>query len=96
MELESLYLRKEKYGPNKGQMAGNIEFASDGGKITLVLTGENSREILRICADRLVAFRSRTSQRKRISSHSEKTNGREHTKTPRGTANRCWRAPAGG
>ena len=52
MELETLYLRKEKYGPNKGQMAGNIEFASDGGKITLVLTGENSREILRICAAR--------------------------------------------
>ena len=54
MELESLYLRKEQYGTDKGKMTGTIEFASNGGKITLVLTSENSREILRICADRLV------------------------------------------
>ena len=54
MELEALYLRKEQYGENKGKMTGSIEFASNGGKITLVLTSDNSREILRICADRLV------------------------------------------
>ena len=54
MELESLYLRKEPYGAKKGQMTGDIVFSNDGGKITLVLTAENSREILRICAERLV------------------------------------------
>ena len=54
MELESLYLTKETYGPDKGKVKGTISFRGSVGKIELVLTHENAQEILRICADRLV------------------------------------------
>ena len=54
MELESLYLTKETYGPNKGKISGKITFQGNAGEISLVLTPANAQEILRICADRLV------------------------------------------
>ena len=54
MELESLYMTVETYGPDKGRVKGSISFRGSAGKIELVLTHENAQEILRICADRLV------------------------------------------
>ena len=55
MELNFLRMSKEEWGANKGKVMGTIEFKGAIGKIELVLSDEDCREILRLCASRLVA-----------------------------------------
>ena len=54
MELQSLRMSKDEWGANKGKVQGTIEFKGAIGKIELVLSEEDCRAILRLCASRLV------------------------------------------
>lgn len=53
MELSSLYLTRNMYSMNK-EISGTIEFVGPAGKVSLQLTPDNCRDILKVIASRLV------------------------------------------
>ena len=55
MELESLYIEKEKYGANAGRFMGTVKFANDAGKIELHITSDQANKIIALCAEGMIA-----------------------------------------
>lgn len=50
MELQSLNM----YRQYSGEVTGTIEFKGKQGKVELILTEQNMRDILKVCAARLI------------------------------------------
>lgn len=55
MQLESLDVSLDKYGEHKGKYVGRAKFASSYGSVEVVLSPQVSTEVLKLCADALVA-----------------------------------------
>ena len=54
MQLESLHIRRETYGENRGKLQGDIVYQSPSGKIQVLLSDELSTKLLYIVAENMV------------------------------------------
>ncbi len=54
MNIKTLHMYRDTYGSTAGKVTGKIEFESEYGEVSLILTPEHCEQILRICADSLV------------------------------------------
>ena len=54
MQLESLYMSRQRYGDNEGKLTGEITFSNPQGKIQIVLGAAICQRVLALCAEGLV------------------------------------------
>jgi hypothetical protein len=54
MQLESVNISRQCWGPNEGKMLGDITFKNPDGKIQLMLDDIACNKILALCAEGLV------------------------------------------
>lgn len=62
MMLDTLYLSRDTFGPNKGRLTGRVKFTNGAGEIQLNLAPDTSEKILAIVADALVDAARETAQ----------------------------------
>lgn len=60
--LKQLYLNRETYGTNKGQITGVVSFEGDYGEVKLKLDSEVGAKIVAICAESVIAAAQMTSK----------------------------------
>lgn len=51
MQVKSLYIQREAWGVNKGQLTGKIEFTNESGEVHVNLDPEMSQRMIVICAE---------------------------------------------
>lgn len=58
--VKSIYLRMEEYGPQKGQLKGEIEFTNEHGEIKVRVNNEQANKIVALMAENLVSTAQQT------------------------------------
>lgn len=58
--VKTLYLNMVDYGPDKGKLAGKIEFINQHGEITVRINNEQAEKIVAVLAENLVATAKQT------------------------------------
>lgn len=62
MHLERIDIQRIGYGPDKGEVAGNITVAGESGRLRVTLTPEQAKQVVDLCADALVTCTKEAAQ----------------------------------
>lgn len=60
--VKTLYLTMVDYGPDKGKLAGKIEFINQHGEMTVRINNEQAEKIVAVLAENLVATAKQTAK----------------------------------